>query len=236
MRIPLLIRRAAFFVLYKGVAMRRPADQAIGAGPYLLRWWLFGTSKTLDDHGEKQPRRPFGLSVYLHCFLRSDDDRALHDHPWSYVTVLLFGRYEEHRDEDHIAYDVQDYDFRGANNIRVADNSRYYDGGVRVIRHYLEGSVIRSKAGDAHRVALLPQCYGNGPSQSVFGRAPSTMTCLPWMDDSQAYRAYAMWHKEEPTWTLFMAGKWQRKWGFLCPEGWKHWREFDHDGGCGEKQ
>ena len=33
---------------------------------------------------------------YLHHFLRSDDDRALHDHPWANCSVLLEGRYLEH--------------------------------------------------------------------------------------------------------------------------------------------
>ena len=44
--------------------------QVIGdpAAPYLLRWYVV-------------PRNPW-FNVYLHKFLRDDDDRALHDHPW----------------------------------------------------------------------------------------------------------------------------------------------------------
>lgn len=63
---------------------RRPADFVIGGSdrPYLLRWWLI-------------PRNPF-CNVYLHCFLRSDDDRALHDHPWANLSILLRGQYAEH--------------------------------------------------------------------------------------------------------------------------------------------
>ncbi|MFA5712006.1 hypothetical protein [Mycolicibacterium sp.] len=57
--------------------------QAIGgaADPYLRRWYLI-------------PRNPV-LNVYLHQFLRSDDDRALHDHPWWFVSLILRGRYDE---------------------------------------------------------------------------------------------------------------------------------------------
>lgn len=33
---------------------------------------------------------------YLHLILRSDDDRALHDHPWINLSVLLSGYYVEH--------------------------------------------------------------------------------------------------------------------------------------------
>ena len=57
--------------------------QVIGGhdDPYLLRWYLI-------------PRNPV-LNVYLHKFLRSDDDRALHDHPWWFVSVILKGEYRE---------------------------------------------------------------------------------------------------------------------------------------------
>jgi hypothetical protein len=63
---------------------RRAPDFVIGIqeNPYLLRWWVI-------------PRNRF-FNVYLHCFMRSDDDRALHDHPWSNVSVLLKGCYIEH--------------------------------------------------------------------------------------------------------------------------------------------
>lgn len=34
-------------------------------------------------------------NVYLHEILRSDEDRCLHDHPWSFVTIILWGGYRE---------------------------------------------------------------------------------------------------------------------------------------------
>lgn len=67
------------------VAQRRAPDFVIGgsAAPYLKRWHLL-------------PRNPF-FNVYLHCFLRSDDDRAHHDHPYLWNTsYLLEGAYLEH--------------------------------------------------------------------------------------------------------------------------------------------
>lgn len=27
-------------------------------------------------------------------------------------------------------------------------------------------------------------------------------------------------------WTLFMTGRTVRQWGFICPKGWVHWRDF----------
>ena len=58
-------------------AKARKPDFIIGGhdAPYLLRWWLI-------------PRNRF-FNVYVHQFLRSDDDRALHDHPWLLNCAIL---------------------------------------------------------------------------------------------------------------------------------------------------
>ena len=63
---------------------RRSPDFIIGGAldPYIRRWWVI-------------PRNRF-FNIYLHHFLRSDDDRALHDHPWWNLSILLQGRYIEH--------------------------------------------------------------------------------------------------------------------------------------------
>lgn len=47
--------------------------------PYVYRWTL-GT--------------PFG-SIRVHNWKSSDDDRAHHDHPWSFLTVVLRGGYTD---------------------------------------------------------------------------------------------------------------------------------------------
>lgn len=64
--------------------------QVIGGldDPYLLRWYVI-------------PRNPL-FNVYLHKFLRDDDPRALHDHPWWFVSCVLRGGYIEHSEfSDH---------------------------------------------------------------------------------------------------------------------------------------
>lgn len=52
-----------------------------------------------DDHQLQRwfilPRNPFN-NVYLHQFMRSDDDRALHDHPWDNKSWVIDGEYIEH--------------------------------------------------------------------------------------------------------------------------------------------
>lgn len=69
---------------FERVAASRPPDFIIGGKdtPYMLRWWIIPRNKWFN--------------IYLHKFLRSDDDRALHDHPWANVSYLLAGTYIEH--------------------------------------------------------------------------------------------------------------------------------------------
>lgn len=134
--------------------MTKPADVVIGGDerPYLLRWLL-------------APRNRW-LNIYLHCFLRSDDNRALHDHPWASCSFILAGYYIEHE---------------------IAA------GGVHLHRRRDAGTLIFRAAREAHRIEI--------------GSAPC--------------------------WTLFITGPKVRHWGFHCPDGWVHWRDFANplDGG-----
>jgi hypothetical protein len=49
--------------------------------PYLVRLSLFEL---------------FGFALKLHVILRSDRDRELHDHPWTFVTWMICGGYWEY--------------------------------------------------------------------------------------------------------------------------------------------
>lgn len=112
--------------------------------PYLLRWWLV-------------PRNPIS-NAYLHLFLRSDDDRARHTHPWLWnLSILLRGRYRE-----------------------------WYGDGPNDFRDYRAGSIKFRWGAAAHRIELI----------------------------------------DGPCWTLFLTGPRIRQWGFLCPRGFVHWRDF----------
>ena len=117
---------------------RRP-DEVIGDN-YMRRWHL--------------RRKPGGHNLYLHRYDGSDDDRALHDHPWRSIGVVLWGNIREvtERGERRLWPFVPKY------------RSACY----------------------AHRLRL----------NSRF--------------------AY----------TLFFTFPKEREWGFLCPSGWIHWKEF----------
>lgn len=141
---------------------RRPPDFVIGepGAPYMRRWWLI-------------PRNKF-FNVYLHHILRDDDDRALHDHMYVNVSVLLRGAY----------YEV--LPTKGATLRRVLRRA---------------GAVVFRWPSSAHRLEVAGS----------------------------------------DCWSLFITGPRVREWGFWCPKGWVHWRDFtvaDEPGrtgvGCGE--
>lgn len=149
-------------------------SQIIGPvdSPYLYRWWVI-------------PRNSY-FNIYLHRFHRSDDDRALHDHPWINVSLVLSGRYYEILFQDNIQS-------KGMTTSSVRIPGRLYFRSART----------------AHRIVLTRD---------------------------------GLKRKENPVWTLFFTGPWERTWGFHCPKKWIPWREFTEeiDGasvvgkGCGE--
>jgi len=104
---------------------RRAPDFIVGGetDPYLLRWWLI-------------PRNPL-FNIYLHEFRRPDDDRALHDHPWVNLSILLAGEYIEHRIDQ---------------------------GGVHFRHERKQGDLVARGPRAAHRVALWSRevCGENG--------------------------------------------------------------------------
>lgn len=126
------------------IADRRKPDFIIG-DDYLHRWWVI-------------PRNRF-FNVYLHHFMHSDDERALHDHMYWNVSILVAGRYTEH-------------------TINA--------GGVNVRTEYAAGDIKFRGPKYAHRVELT---HGD-------------------------------------CWSLFITGPRVREWGFHCPHGWRHWKEF----------
>jgi hypothetical protein len=56
-------------------------ERGLGMAPLLFRYFLIRS-------------KYFGL--YLHRLCRSDEDRALHDHPWTFISIILTAGYIEH--------------------------------------------------------------------------------------------------------------------------------------------
>ncbi|MCP5137382.1 MAG: hypothetical protein H6981_11350 [Gammaproteobacteria bacterium] len=70
-------------LLYRLTSNRPCRLITIDEKPYLERYFL---------------ARFWGLTIYLHRFVSSDDERAVHDHPWSWsAALILAGGYREER-------------------------------------------------------------------------------------------------------------------------------------------
>ncbi len=122
----------------------RQPDEVIGES-YMSRWHL---------------RRKQGHhNLYLHRYQGSDDDRALHDHPWRSVGVVLWGR----------LYEVTDQ-------------------------------------GEQRLWPLIPKYRS-------------------------AKYAHRLKLKSKTAFTLFFTFPKEREWGFLCPSGWVHWKDFTDKSG-----
>lgn len=157
--------------LKEHVAESRPPDAVIGEpdDPYLHRWWVVPRNKSAN--------------LYLHRFMKSDDDRALHDHPWWNVSRILEGSYSEIMPATEASTNIDGLSYVPDRPLLRSEQRRLCD-------------IVYREAIAAHRIVLT-----NGP-----------------------------------VWSLFMTGPVQRSWGFYCPRGWVHWREFtavDRDGHSG---
>ena len=86
---------------------------------YMERYWLL-------------PYAWWRPAARLHHILRSDNDRAFHDHPWTYITIILRGGY----------WEVQP----------VFDASGLFQGERRTWRG--PGSVLFRRARSWHRLEL----------------------------------------------------------------------------------
>lgn len=75
-----LLQAHNWWTANKAMDFRIPPDTAVPA--YMHRWW-------------RVPRN-WATNIYYHIVLRSDDDRALHDHPWMSISIVLDGGYFEH--------------------------------------------------------------------------------------------------------------------------------------------
>lgn len=82
MKLPRFIFNRLWSRMYD-IARNRAPDVLIGKedDTYMERWWIIPRNRVFN--------------IYLHHFLRSDDDRALHDHPSWNISLLLQGEYTE---------------------------------------------------------------------------------------------------------------------------------------------
>lgn len=128
-------------------------DLARRGDVYLARWVLWG--KRFGPGGK----------VFLHKFHRGDQDDALHDHPWPFWSLILWGGYWEET-------------LTG-----VADPGTGV--AVRQRRWHEPGSLLRRPAEWLHRVVLPPgrHCWTlvwTGPKERSWGFLCRDGRRVPW--------------------------------------------------------
>ena len=78
-----------FYFIMKIIGRRRVIyDRRDGISEYLIRYYIF-----LKD------RKSFPFNIFIHKFVTSDPDH-LHDHPWGFSTLILWGGYWEYTETD----------------------------------------------------------------------------------------------------------------------------------------
>jgi len=100
-------------VLVKGkvfVPLTMKQDQTINKNPWYKRWGIWGR-EIINIDGDPYLKRLTILktplfSICIHWILRSDKDRCLHDHPWSFISFVMSGEYFEYRKRKDVVYPV----------------------------------------------------------------------------------------------------------------------------------
>lgn len=71
-----------------------PDDEDVD--PFIIRYFLLFKDKANNKNGETENRPGFNIFVHKIC---KDDPEDMHDHPYSYLTIILRGGYIEETDD-----------------------------------------------------------------------------------------------------------------------------------------
>jgi quercetin dioxygenase-like cupin family protein len=131
--------------------MQREQDFVIG-DRQLLRWWII-------PRNEK-------LNVYLHAVLKSDEDRAMHDHPWANTSFLISGSYIEHTPAGIFVRQAGDVVERPAGAMHRLE----VIPGERAISLFITGPKVREWGFDCGQGWVHWQDFVNRENQGAVGR------------------------------------------------------------------
>ena len=150
---------------------------------YMERWWVV---KAAEDKSRK--------AVRLHHILRSDRDRAMHDHPWENASLVLRGGY----------WEIAPGAYREAFEAGI-------DGAAPELQllHRTIPAIGGAKVSRAAKKAFA--------QAGVRWRGPLSFT------RRQAEALHRLVLPIGTTaWTLFITWPKRREWGFATPQGWVH--------------
>lgn len=112
--------------------------------PKTQRWALY--SSPLGSYMKRWIFRFAGRTLRVHNILESDAGRDFHDHPFSFVSLILAGGYIEHVP----GCDCQVWRPANFPNVRAMS---YVPGNP--CRYFGPGSIVRRSATDLHRLELV---------------------------------------------------------------------------------
>ena len=99
------------------------------------RWGLYRSD--IGDYMHRWILRTPWFTLRLHHILRSDAGRDFHDHPFSFVSLILWGGYIEHRPPCLCGTGAPD----------------------TLCRRFGPGSIVRRRAADLHRLELAAPAW-----------------------------------------------------------------------------
>lgn len=155
--------------------------------PYLVRWYVFKTK---------------WVTLFIHKFIRSDEDRALHDHPWAFLVIPIWRGYYEHSECRAEYCDWPNGYYKIRQRVLPILGTRYRPALYK------------------HRVELL-----GGWKRETLTVHPSPEH-LPFPPQTMSEKTTKI---ELPAWSLFFHFKREREWGFHPPEGFTPWHKWWQD-------
>jgi|ERR1044072_25256 hypothetical protein len=150
--------------------------------PYLIRTYLFKSKL---------------FQIVIHKVLQSDPD-CLHDHPWNFISLILWGGYWEGTTPEQKLRGFELEFFKIKHNANI-----YY-------RWYGPLSLLFRKAEWKHRLKLHDD--NKKPIRSVDNLGNICVTGF----------------KPKPCTTLVIMFKRKREWGFFTKAGWVPWQKYNN--------
>lgn len=171
--ISLLLAILAVYVdiVIRGKQIIRDADNV----PYLVRYFIYRPN-WLDKFGidSKKAGR-----IYLHHILRSDHDRALHNHPWTFRSIILKGGYREFTTVKTVCDNAK----AAKPNPQKWDFARWPVDRETVYANFRAGQYLKRPALWKHRLELLAgrtawTLVFIGPKTNEWGFFPNGKFCF----------------------------------------------------------
>lgn len=176
-----------------------------GAPLYLRRWFIY-------------PLAPKDLAMvprtYLHRFSAGDDTQILHDHPWPFSSIILWGGYWEH------SYNPEYLKWHAL---------------IKYVADKVEEHKVKPLSWTEQMDVGLKQCViltGEEPVKTVkkwYGPGSFLKRGASWTHAVELAKDHE--GNDKACWSLVRTGIKCRSWGFHTDNGWCWWRNF-HAGAC----